>query len=78
MQVNVFITRENRQLQNTLLVLPISPTAAIPPEFRLGWIYFASVSTGDRMFGDTDAVSLEAQIASKGYAVVKPNVPDRR
>lgn len=78
MQVNVFITRERGQLQHKLLVLPIDPRVAIPPEFRLGWAYYATVSTGDRMFGDTDAVTLEAKIAAMGYAIVKPETPDRR
>jgi hypothetical protein len=78
MQVNVFITRETGQSQNKLLVLPINPKVAIPPEFRLGWIYYATVSTGDRMFGDMYASTLEEHIAAKGFAIVKPEVPDRR
>lgn len=78
MQVNVFITRQDGQLQNKLLVLPITPAAAIPKEYRVGWTYYASVSTADRMFGDVDAATLEEQIAAKGFAVVVPATPDRR
>jgi hypothetical protein len=78
MQVNVFITRESGELRNKLLVLPINPKVAIPPEFRLGWIYYATVSTGDRMFGEMDAVTLEEHVASRGFASIKPETPDRR
>jgi hypothetical protein len=76
--VNVFVTRENGDQQNKLLVLPINPKVAIPPEFRLGWIYYATVSTGDRMFGKMNANSLEEHIASRGFAIVKPETTDRR
>lgn len=78
MQVNVFITRQDGQLQNKLLVLPISPQSAIPPQYRVGWVYYATTSTADRMFGDVDDVTLEEQIADKGFAIVTPELPDRR
>jgi hypothetical protein len=78
MQVNVFITPGNGQLQNKLLVLPITPTAAIPKKYRVGWTYYTSVSTADRMFGDVDAATLEDEIAAKGFAVVVPETADRR
>jgi hypothetical protein len=78
MQVNVFITRVEGQLQNKLLVLPMSPQSAIPPQYRVGWVYYARVDTRDRMFGDLDAVTLEAQIAAQGFAIVTPETPDRR
>ena len=78
MQVNVFITREDGQLQNKLLVLPISPQAAIPPQYRVGWVYYARVDTQDQMFGDLDAVTLEAKIAAEGFAIVVPETPHRR
>jgi hypothetical protein len=78
MQVNVFITREDGQLQNKLLVLPISPQSAIPKEHRDDWRYYATVSTGDRMFGDIDARAIETEVAANGFAIVSPEVPDRR
>jgi hypothetical protein len=78
MQVNVFITRRDGAVQNKLLVLPIDAKAAIPPEYRLGWIYYATTGTADRMFGQIDAATLEAQIATKGFAIVKPQASDRR
>lgn len=78
MQVNVFITHQEGDARTKLLVLPASPQAVIPPQYRLGWVYYATTDTGDRMFGDVDAVKLEAQIAAKGYAIVKPEAPDRR
>lgn len=78
MQVNVFITRSNGQLQRELLVLPVSPQSAIPPKYRNEWNYFATVDTGDRMFGEVDARSIEAELARSGFAVVTPEAPDRR
>lgn len=78
MQVNVFVTRTAGQLQRELLVLPMSPEAAIPPKFRSGWNYYATVDTGDGMFGDIDARTLESELASSGFALVTPHTPDRR
>ena len=78
MQVNVFITRKAGELQRELLVLPMSPQAAIPPEYRSGWTYYATVDTGDRMFGDLGAVAIEAELAKSGFVVVTPTAPDRR
>jgi len=78
MQVNVFVTRVGDQLQTELLVLPMSPQAAIPPQYRTGWNYYATVDTADGMFGDIDAVLIETEIALSGFAVVKPEAPDRR
>jgi hypothetical protein len=75
MQVNVFITRKDGKLQNQLLVLPAAPMFPVPEQYRSGWTYFVTTNTEDRMFGDTDAVSLEAQLASQGYAVLDP--PER-
>jgi hypothetical protein len=66
MQVNVFIAREDGQLQNKLLALPTMPTAAILKECRDGWTYFARVETGDGMFGDLDVASLEKADSGKG------------
>jgi len=71
MNVNVFVTRVDGTLQNDLLVLPMSPQAAIPEQYRTGWNYYATVDTGDRMFGDVDAQTIEAEIAPSGFAVVK-------
>lgn len=78
MQVNVFVTRREGELQREMLVLPLSPQTAIPPEYRSGWNYYATVDTGDRLFGDIDALAIEAELAASGYAIVKPEVPDRR
>ena len=78
MRVNVFITRTEGKLQNELLVLPLSPQAAIPQQYRSGWNYYATVDTGDRLFGDIDARAIEAELAAAGFAVVIPQVPDRR
>ncbi|MBW4653518.1 MAG: hypothetical protein KME20_10860 [Kaiparowitsia implicata GSE-PSE-MK54-09C] len=78
MQVNVFITRSEGQLQSDLLVLPMSPQSAIPPKYRTGWTYYATVDTGDRMFGDLDALAIENELAAAGFAIVTPQTPDRR
>jgi hypothetical protein len=78
MQVNVFVTRTDGQMQNQLLVLPLSPHAAIPQQYRQGWSYYATVDTGDHMFGDVDAVAIEKELANSGYAVVSTKAPDRR
>jgi hypothetical protein len=77
MQVNVFVARAKDQLHNKLLVLPLSPQAAIPAQYRKDWKYYATVDTGDRMFGDIDALAIEAEIASIGFALVKPRGPVR-
>jgi hypothetical protein len=78
MQVNVFITRSKGQLQRELLVLPMSPQSAIPPEYRSGWNYYATVDTRDQMFGNVDARAIETELANSGFAVVMPQTPDRR
>ncbi|HEV7344425.1 MAG TPA: hypothetical protein VGN60_02185 [Devosia sp.] len=78
MQVNVFVTRAEGKVQHDLLVLPLSPHSAIPPQYRNGWNYYATVDTGDRMFGDIDARAIERELASSGFAVVTPQAPDRR
>lgn len=78
MQVNVFITRSEGQRQRELLVLPMSPQSAIPLEYRSGWNYYATVDTGDRMFGDIDARAIETELANSGFAIVTPLAPDRR
>ena len=78
MQVNVFVARIDGQLQNQLLVLPTSDQAAIPKQFRGDWTYYATVDSGDGMFGDVDASAVDAEIAATGFAVVTPTVHDRR
>ncbi|HEY8576836.1 MAG TPA: hypothetical protein VIL88_10915 [Devosia sp.] len=78
MRVNVFITREDGQFLNKLLVLPASVQSVIPEQFRGAWDYYATVDSGDGMFGDVDAVTVEAAIATSGFAVVTPKVEDRR
>lgn len=78
MRVNVFIVRENGQLTNELLVLPLSPEAAIPKERRDNWRYYSTVDTADSLFGDIDARAIEAEIGANGFALVVPVAPDRR
>ena len=78
MNVNVFVTRIDGALQNDLLVLPVSPEAVIPAQYRTGWNYFATVDTSDHIFGAIDSRAIEVEIASSGFAVVKPKAPDRR
>jgi hypothetical protein len=75
MQVNVFITREEGQSQNRLLVLPVEPSTAISKEYQVGWRYYATVPSTDSMFNGVD---VEQALAAKGFAVVEPKVPDRR
>lgn len=78
MQVNVFVTRIEGKLQHELLVLPLSPQAAIPVQYRSGWNYYATVDTADRLFGDIDAKAIEAELEAAGFAVVVPEAPNRR
>jgi hypothetical protein len=77
MRVNVFITRQDGQLQNELLVLPVTSDGSIPQQYRLQWVYYATTDTSDSMFGNMDAKTLEEEIAEKGFAVVVPELPDR-
>jgi len=67
MQVNVFIAHKQGALKNQLLVLPLTPEAAISAEYRTGWQYYATVNAGDRMFGELDPAALEAAIVSNGF-----------
>ena len=78
MQVNVFITRKQGQLQRELLVLPVSPQTSVPPKYRSGWNYYATVDTRDRMFGEGGGDTIEAALARTGFAVMTPQAPDRR
>jgi hypothetical protein len=71
----VFITRQDGQLQNRLLVLPREPTAAIPEQYRTGWTYYGTLDSADTMFG---GVGVELELQSKGFAVLDPKVPDRQ
>jgi hypothetical protein len=77
MQVNVFVTRENDQLQGELLVLPMVPKAPIQKQYRIGWRYFATTDTADAMFGEIDARAIEVEISSTGFAIVSPDRHDR-
>ena len=74
MQVNVFVGRAEGQLLNKLLLLPISPTAAIPKEYRSGWNYFATLDTRDAIFAGK---AVDSDLAARGFAVVLPDTPDR-
>lgn len=78
MRVNVFVTRVAGQLRNELLVLPSSPQTAIPAKYRTGWNYYATMDTGDRMFGQVGSAVLEAELATNGFATMRPIAPDRR
>lgn len=77
MLVNIFVTRQDGAMQN-LMVPPLAPTAAIPAQYRTGWNYYATVDTGDRLFGNIDAVAVETELANSGFALVSPEIPDRR
>lgn len=70
MHVNVFVTRADGKLKEQLLVLPLTPRAAIPAQYRNGWSYYATVETGDHMFGGVDALAIEAELAATGFAIV--------
>lgn len=72
MQVNVFVTRKAGELQHQLLVLPMSPSAAIPPEYRSGWTYFATTTSEDAMFR---SAKVEDDIARQGYCLVETVTP---
>lgn len=74
MQVNVFITRLNRQL----LVLPYGPQTAVPLHLRhLRWYDLATTRTDDRLLARS-ASQIEADIKAQGFAVVTPSTADRR
>jgi len=72
MNVNVFVSRADGALQSEILVLPQAPNAPLPEKYRNDWHYFATVDTGDKLFGDIDARAIESELASAGYAVVRP------
>lgn len=78
MQVNVFVSRQDGRLSNEYLVLPMDLKAPVPKQYRIGWQYYATTSTTDNLFGDIDALAIEAEIRASGFAVVSPEVPDRR
>lgn len=67
MKVNVFVTRIDGVLRNSLLVLPKSPTAPPPPGLRQGWSYFATTNIDDKIFG---SARVEDDIARQGYCLV--------
>ena len=75
MQVNVFIAHQEGQSQNKLLLLPNNPSAAIPTEYRSGWTYYATLDSRDAMF---EGRAVDVDLAARGFAVVLPEVPDRR
>jgi hypothetical protein len=75
MQVNVFIAHQSGRSQHKLLLLPNFPTAAIPEEYRSGWTYYATLDSADPMFSGR---AVDADLAARGFAVVLPQVPDRR
>ena len=77
MQVNVFITRLDRQMQNGLLVLPYGPQTNIPHHLRhLSWHNLATTMTNDRLLS-APADQIEADIKTQGFAVVPAETPDR-
>jgi hypothetical protein len=77
MQVNVFVSRHDGQLRNEFLVLPLDLKAPVPKQYRVGWRYFATTNTTDHLFGDIDALAIEAEIGANGFAVVHP-APERQ
>jgi hypothetical protein len=78
MQVNVFVSGQDGRLGNEYLVLPMDVKAPVPKQYRADWHYYATTSTTDNLFGDIDALAIEAEIRASGFAVVHPQVPDRR
>jgi hypothetical protein len=75
MQVNVFVMRRDGETPSELLVLPVPPEGTIQQKYQTAWNYYATVDTGDRMF---DAVAIETELASSGFAIVRPIAPVRR
>lgn len=67
MQVNVFIARETGDLTSKLLVLPVSPQAAIPQQFCDDWRFFGTFDSENPLFV---GVAIELHLQAKGYAIV--------
>lgn len=70
MQVNVFITRKDGQLQNKLLVLPYGTESEIPARLqRYTWSNFAISNTNDKLLHGAK-LDIEMQINAVGYALI--------
>jgi hypothetical protein len=78
MQVNVFVSRQEGRSRNEYLMLPMNVKAPVLKQYRVGWQYYATTSTTDNLFGDIDALAIDAEISASGFALVDPEVPDRR
>lgn len=74
MRVNVFVMRRDGETPSELLVLPMPPEAATQQNYETAWNYYATVDTGNRIFGDVDGQVIEAELASSGFAVVTPRL----
>jgi hypothetical protein len=75
MRVNVFTPGAKPSLQDKMLVLPDPMETAIPDAIEADWRYFATVDTGDGIFGEIAASAIEAEISSNGYALVQTARP---
>lgn len=78
MQVNAFVSEVQQDgVPTQMLVLPYGPEAAIPAHLRaIEWRYFATTEA-DNIIG-LRAGEVEVAMAERGYAIVKPQAPDRR
>lgn len=72
MQVNVFIPFPQQDSAATpMLILPDAPDAVVPEHLRhIEWRYFATVQTGDYLFGMAKD-TVEAALARDGYLVAR-------
>jgi hypothetical protein len=77
MQVIVFTARADAE-NSTLLVLPDSPEAIIPSDFKVDWEYYAAVKTSDRLFHGVDAATIKDEIAANGFAIVSAQEPNMK
>ena len=72
MQVNVFVAPEDGQGKERYLLLPVSPTAAIPLQYQQGWRFYGTLDSQSAMFR---GVAVELQLQAKGFALVEPPIP---
>lgn len=70
MQVLVFVARPAGEKTRKLLVLPVTPGAAIPPAMREEWDYFATVDVGDKLLAASSG-RVASDIERQGYALVE-------
>ncbi|MHA6690611.1 hypothetical protein [Devosia sp. A449] len=69
--MNVFVAANDRKTPHELLVLPWGPLGGIPDHLQhLDWRNLATTMTDDKLLGN-EAERIKAEIASKGYAIVR-------